>query len=89
MLMHMENGGCELDVDCEYITSLAFECDFSGWYECSTGASNFECPTCETPFHTMGGLFQHVESDACEENMDKGDSLSKFLGFLRLMLRSN
>ncbi|PQK16858.1 hypothetical protein BB8028_0007g00590 [Beauveria bassiana] len=86
MILHMENGGCELAVDCDFITSLAFECDSSDWYECSTDHYNFECPTCKTPFQNVSGLLQHAESDACKETMKKGAPLFRLVRFLRSRL---
>ncbi|CEJ81549.1 hypothetical protein VHEMI01670 [[Torrubiella] hemipterigena] len=86
MVLHVENAGCALEVDCEDVIDLASECKHSFAYESSTNDYNFECPTCATPFQTVSGLLQHVESDACEEDMTSGSALSKLILFLRSRL---
>lgn len=30
------------------------------------------CPVCNCPFSKLSGLFQHVESPACERELDQG-----------------
>lgn len=86
MFLHIETGGCAVEVDCDDIIDLAFECKHSFAYECSTDDFNFECPTCATPFQTVSGLLQHVESDACEEHAEDGSTLLKLIRFLRSRL---
>lgn len=86
MILHLENGGCEIDVDRDDITQLALECHSAPNYQCFTGYYDFQCPTCATPFEAVSGLFQHVESDACEENLAARAPLSRFVRFLKSRL---
>ncbi|KAH7308488.1 hypothetical protein B0I35DRAFT_442053 [Stachybotrys elegans] len=83
MVLHLEAGGCGSGVDEEDISDLAFECYQASKYTTGDGSDyDFECPTCETPFAFISGLLQHVESDACEEELVNGP-LGRFLRFLR------
>ncbi|KAL1874430.1 hypothetical protein VTK73DRAFT_307 [Phialemonium thermophilum] len=82
MLLHLETGYCESGVDEEEVTSLALQCYHSKHYTCYDDEYDFKCPTCDTPFAAISGLFQHVESHACNEDLTEQSSLVKFLRFL-------
>ena len=43
----------------------------------------YKCPDCDARFSVLSGLFQHVESNACDEGIDEGSgSMRKLLRFL-------
>lgn len=86
MLLHLETGYCESGVDDGDVTSLAFKCYQSEHYTCYDDDYDFKCPTCDTPFVAMSGLFQHVESNACDEGLTGRSPLVKFLRFLRTQI---
>ncbi|CAH0057943.1 unnamed protein product [Clonostachys solani] len=82
MLLHLETGTCSSGVNRERITELAFECRQSQYYASSKDDFDFECPDCAAPFSYISGLFQHVQSEACDEELDKQSPLRVFLRFL-------
>ncbi|CAG9990714.1 unnamed protein product [Clonostachys byssicola] len=83
MTLHLEEGTCSSGVDQGRVTELAFQCRLSQYYASSKGGFDFECPSCTVPFSYMSGLFQHVQSEACDEELDKHSPLRVFLRFLR------
>jgi hypothetical protein len=83
MLLHLETGTCTSNVDQSYVTQAGRSCYRAFYYRSVTPGYEFQCPTCETPFSLMSGLFQHVESDNCEENLDDDTPLRVFLDQLR------
>ena len=89
MLLHLESGACECQVNNNEIEQLAFDCNQSEYYTRYGGGFPFACPTCETQFSYMSGLFQHVESDACEETSSHGTPLGRFEESLQSMIQDN
>lgn len=86
MLLHLEPGACQAEIDEGDIVDLALECYQSSRYTSDNPGYNFQCPICETPFEKVSGLLQHIKSDACEESLAIGSPLWKFLRFLRSRL---
>jgi hypothetical protein len=82
MLLHLESGQCECETDSDEIEQLAFECYQSRHYASDDNDYPFQCPTCASQFSHMSALFQHVESDYCDEAVLPGRPLNKFLRFL-------
>lgn len=41
----------------------------------------FKCPTCENIFSKLSGLFQHVETQACDQKLDSG-AMKKLVRYL-------
>ncbi|CAH0027312.1 unnamed protein product [Clonostachys rhizophaga] len=78
-----DEGTCISGVDQGRVTELAFQCRLSQYYASSKHGFDFECPSCNVPFSYMSGLFQHVQSEACDEESDKHSPLRAFLRFLR------
>ncbi|KAF3039605.1 hypothetical protein E8E11_001301 [Didymella keratinophila] len=83
MILHLESGSYS-DVDEVRLNMLAARCRKSfqfvldiNWYEVKNGydMDGYElyfCPTCKCPLFKLSGPFQHVESRACEEELDAG-----------------
>ncbi|KAH6642067.1 hypothetical protein C7974DRAFT_384783 [Boeremia exigua] len=84
MILHLESGCCS-DIDCADLDRLAANC--SRWREfvdinhrdamlrsddISAYLELYFCPCCEMPMTELSGLFQHVESGACEQTLDVG-----------------
>ena len=84
MVLHLEAGTCDSGVDSDRVNEIACECYQSKKYTRNDDSGyDFECPTCSKPFTLMSGLLQHVESDNCDEELDRWQPLGKFLHFLR------
>lgn len=75
MLLHLEPGACRTsDISREEINELAFDSRNMDGYMTYTGPRwkrqyTFECATCSSTFYTISGLYQHVESDYCNESL--------------------
>lgn len=82
MVLHLQTGFCASGVDSDLVADLAFECHQGESYTSNDPDFDFECPTCQTPFASMGALLQHAESDYCDEDLDD-KRLRQFLNFLR------
>ncbi|VUC33504.1 unnamed protein product [Clonostachys rosea] len=82
MLLHLETGTCDCGIGRERVTELAFECRQSQYYASSQDDFDFECPDCAVPFLYISGLFQHVQSEACDEDLGWHSPLRVFLRFL-------
>jgi uncharacterized C2H2 Zn-finger protein len=89
MILHLEQGTCESDADIDFIDDLASECRASDQFmvdERYWTDMMYQCPSCGSYFSKMSGLFQHVESDSCDETLGRGRPLYKFLRFLQSRL---
>lgn len=86
MLLHLEAGTCNSNVDRYYVTLLGRQCYRTDEYQSVTPGYDFRCPACETDFRLMSGLVQHVESDICDENLDDEMPLGAFLDYVRSRL---
>ena len=84
MMLHLETGYCECQIERDDIVHLAFECRHSRYYTSDYyDHYQFRCPTCSVQFSHMSALLQHVESDHCDEEVTPGSPLGKFLRFLK------
>ena len=69
MLIHLEAGTCgsgvgrdEID-DWAFHYSRAYTNNWNDYYR-------YQCPTCRENFRFVSALLQHVESRACEQEID-------------------
>ena len=71
MMIHLESGSCECGVNRDGLDRIAYECY---WSEDYTNDWNdyymYKCPDCQNGFRFLSALFQHIESDACNQGMD-------------------
>jgi hypothetical protein len=84
MMIHLESGTCESGVECGELDRLAYECYqrgkyINGWNE----YYKYKCPDCENQFRYLSGLFQHVESDACNQQVE-GTSIGRLEHFISI-----
>ena len=63
----------------EYRSHMLSGYDLCSLY--STKVFPFECPECCSVFTKLSGLFQHVYSDACSQQMDEG-KIAKLIRWL-------
>lgn len=83
MVLHLEGGYCDCsNVDEPEVTRIALQCYASKRYRSGGAMYPFECPSCPSQFRVIGALFQHVESEACDEDLRPGSPLDRFLIFL-------
>lgn len=84
MVLHLEAGTCESQIDSTDVVALALECYQSRYYAYGNynDSFRFSCPSCRVASRTMSGLLQHVESDYCGEALHTRGPLDKFLRFL-------
>lgn len=85
MLIHLESGICASGADCEKLDRFAYLCYqwkayTNGWNE----YYKYKCPDCQTVFRHLSGLFQHVESDACNQKFDGG--IGKLESFISIIV---
>lgn len=77
MILHLESGYCNCQLDSEGVTQLAVEC--------LGPASGFRCKGCGSNFSLISGLLQHVESNCCDRDggVNEG-ALGEFLDYLEM-----
>ncbi|ERF77060.1 hypothetical protein EPUS_06278 [Endocarpon pusillum Z07020] len=84
MLIHLESGKCDSGVNCDRLDSIAYRCYQSRYY---TNGWNeyyqYKCPDCQTKFRYISALFQHAESDACNQRCN-GTSLEKLRHYISI-----
>ncbi len=66
-------------IDEEYRDDMLNCCDLE--YEYGETVYPFKCPTCNTIFSKLSGLFQHVASQACEQSLKSG-AIAKLVKWL-------
>ena len=84
-MIHLESGACESGIDIIDLNESAAMCfqwkayldeDFQsevlGRRGLQSGDYPFNCPNCDERFTKMSGLFQHVFSKACDQELYKG-----------------
>lgn len=82
MVLHLEAGTCESGINNDLVVEIALDCHQSRHYTNNDNDDfDFKCPTCDTPFVYMSGVWQHVESDFCDETIE--GPLGKFLRYLQ------
>ncbi|KAL6151569.1 hypothetical protein ACJQWK_10270 [Exserohilum turcicum] len=95
MIIHLEYGTCS-NVDRIELNMLAARCmrwrhfidedyrnELLAYGDTQYDVDPFMCPTCDATFSKLSGLFQHVESSACEQNLH-----DRVIGKLRNFLAS-
>lgn len=71
MMIHLESGACASNVDRADVDRWIFNgsyCDdyLNDWdYD-----RKYTCPQCSRDFKLLSGFLQHVESNACDEDID-------------------
>ena len=89
MIIHLESGACDSEIDMIDLNESAAMCfqwkaylveeyrdellscrDLS--IEYSETVYPFKCPECDIVFTRLSGLFQHVYSKACNQDLNKG-----------------
>ena len=69
MMIHLEAGTCNSGVGHDEIDDWAF--DGSRAYTNNwTDYYRYQCPTCAEDFRFVSGLLQHIESLACQQELD-------------------
>ena len=84
MMIHLESGTCDCGIDRHELDRLAYKCyqsrDYTnGWND----YYRYRCPHCDFTFRFVSGLFQHVESEACNQRL-VGTSLGKLEHFISI-----
>lgn len=75
MMIHLESGACVSGVDCTDIDSWMFDGHCTARFLNDWGDDYlYTCPDCDTNFRFASALLQHIESNACDENI--GDAVS-------------
>jgi hypothetical protein len=78
MLIHLESGACACEVDASDIDEIARERYQPRHYIAGrVEGYMWPCPGhgCGREFTNVSGLFQHIESPACEEGYGEGTGL--------------
>jgi hypothetical protein len=89
MIIHLESGTCESEIDILDLNQSAAQCfqwkayldekfrsellnrrDLRSDYD--ETVYPFHCPECDTVFTKLSGLFQHVYSKACKQDLYEG-----------------
>ncbi|KAF2024781.1 hypothetical protein EK21DRAFT_93777 [Setomelanomma holmii] len=95
MIIHLERGTCgdtdeismnELAAECRkwrYFIYTNFQNDMYNCVPLEHGLDPYYCPTCDASMPKLSSLFQHIESDSCDQTL--GDSV---IGQLRNYLAS-
>ena|SRR5437762_12493355 len=68
-------------VDEEYRDDMLGGCDLPTEYDDTVYP--FKCPTCETVFSKLSGLFQHIGSQSCEQRLTEG-AVRKLVRWLKV-----
>ncbi|ETN42878.1 uncharacterized protein HMPREF1541_02036 [Cyphellophora europaea CBS 101466] len=70
MVLHLERGTCGIGTDSDDIADWALGCIYADMFTTNGGGSwSFECPGCNATFRYVSGLLQHIESDACDQEL--------------------
>lgn len=85
MIIHLESGTCGSGIDILDLNESAAMCYQWRHYideeyrdymlerrNLDLEAYSFRCPTCETVFSKLSGLFQHIGSRACGQRLREG-----------------
>jgi hypothetical protein len=71
MMIHLESGTCECGIDREELDGIAHNCYWSAHYtKLCDDYYMYKCPDCQNGVRFLSALFQHIESDACNQEMD-------------------
>jgi hypothetical protein len=71
MMIHLESGNCESGIDRYRLDRIAYDCYYSEDYTNDwDDYYMYKCPDCQNGFRFLSGLFQHIESDACDQQLD-------------------
>ena len=83
MMIHLESGTCASGVCMTDIDHWAQQC-YQHWaYTTSdNGGYQYKCPDCGMDFKYVSGLFQHVESPACDMRYE--GSIAKLRDYIEM-----
>ena len=80
-MLHLEAGTCSSGSNLRIINSFAHQCYQHQHYTTDDDHYQYKCPECGARFLFMSGLFQHVESESCQQGYD--GSIEKVKNYLR------
>ena len=69
MMIHLEAGTCKSGIGLDEVDECAFDscrAYTNNWHD----YYQYQCPTCGEDFRYVSALLQHIESQACEQDMD-------------------
>ena len=82
MVLHLEEGTCESQVDHEWVAETTSKCYASRFYTSNDPDYDFMYPDYEPPFRYISSVLKHIESNSCEEDITEGKLLWKLLRLL-------
>lgn len=99
MIIHLESGACRSGIDAMDLNRWTAQCyqwryyvdpdyredllgDVDIQFEYGTSYP-FSCPTCDREFTRLSGLFQHVTTQSCEQELD-GNVIGKLCWWLEV-----
>lgn len=85
MILHLESGSCASGIDKSDLETSAAFCYQSRYfmdedsrqaifddYDLADDCFHFDCPDCDMEFRKLSGLFQHIESQTCDQTLYDG-----------------
>lgn len=77
LVLHFEANTCQSELDQDWVDGMAHYYSEKGregylWKAHTYSDYPWKCPTCNTEVRFMSSLLQHIESDACAEELWKG-----------------
>ena len=67
MMIHLEAGTCDSGIGLADINARAKSCYQAKHYTTGDDSYPYKCPECDNKFRYVSSLFQHVESDRCNQ----------------------
>ncbi|KAF2022484.1 hypothetical protein EK21DRAFT_83284, partial [Setomelanomma holmii] len=83
MILHLESGTCDSEIDIYDLNESAAMCyQWKAYLDGDEPVFPFRCPECEVGFTKLSGLFQHVYSKACNQDLYAG-KMAKLTNWLK------